>query len=578
LKRGLHSLLILVAALATGCAEDSDSTGSTSLPHAAPPAASAGGFRIAPPFRWADSASPEAAPAPLAVTPGASNGSVASPALEHGAFGLFPARQFRIATPGCTDCGAPAAVLWYFRNELAVVPRDAAGPSASSGRGASASSSRGASASASSAGSELPAVVWLGAPEIIDGAIVADDGSSLGSGGTELPLFIAPRLPANTAYADRSTLRFFAGRTVRARGATRIADGRAVFVARTLWPSDARIDVRRLEPRPLRGNELLATLVEGEWGGRSEGRFPARLLYERRGATRDWAGKAVLAFVLSGAQGDDDGSRAGHLAIGTGRFGLNGEWRDWLVDDFYPLEPPNPKGIVSAPVPMDNYLFDFNSGQLYYRPAYMLVAVLRDEAVAFSVQRALQSTMLRYYCRAFDFDLARHNSTALSIDPLRALGWRIPEAGPTSVLAALLAAPLVALAQGSVASGEAVYAGLAQEQTRLLPRVAFEALGDDLLSLLAQGGRPGGAATEFERRLIEDVEAVLFVRLPQVPSSRRVGTYPERSLIVYAARLLTDRGPYERPDSLAPEPIPHELAASCSEVSQERNPRAQPLR
>lgn len=516
--------------------------------------ASGGGFAVAPEFRWADSR-PEATPdASRRSAPrrGAEPPSMISPALEHGAFGLYPAREFRIPPIDCRDCGPPAAALWYFRDELIAVPR---------------ASADGDADARADAGAELPPLVWLGAPEVVDGATVANDGTALVKDGAELPLQIAAPLPSNTAYADRSTLRFFAGRSVRARGITRVENGRAVFVARTLWPSDARIDARRLDPRPLRRNELIATLIEAEWGGRTEDRFPARLLFERRGAPRDWAGKAVLAFVLSGAQGDDDGSRVGHLAIATGRFGANGEWRDWLVNDFYPLDDPSPKGILSAPVPIDDYLFDFNSGQLYYRPAYMLVAVLGDAGLAVSVQTALQQTMLRYYCRAFDFDLARHNSTALGIDSLRALGWRIPETGPTSVLAALLAAPLVALGERSVTSGEQLYAALTQEKTRLLPRVAFEALGEDLLTLVAQGGRPGDAATELERRLAADVDAVLFVRLPQVPSSRRVGTFPERSLLVYAARLLSDPGPYERPEKLEAVPFPAELAGSCNASS-----------
>lgn len=37
------------------------------------------------------------------------------------------------------------------------------------------------------------------------------------------------------------------------------------------------------------------------------------------------------------------------------------------------------KGILPAMVPMDNYLYDLNSGQSYYRPSYLLVLVLKQD-------------------------------------------------------------------------------------------------------------------------------------------------------------------------------------------------------
>lgn len=58
-----------------------------------------------------------------------------------------------------------------------------------------------------------------------------------------------------------------------------------------------------------------------------------------------------------------------------------------------------------------NYLLDFNCGQFYYRPGYMLVAVLRRPDVASDIHRALHQTMLAFYCREFTFDQASFNST-----------------------------------------------------------------------------------------------------------------------------------------------------------------------
>ena len=84
----------------------------------------------------------------------------------------------------------------------------------------------------------------------------------------------------------------------------------------------------------------------------------------------------MLAFIVNGAQGDDDEAHAGHFAIVTGRIADDGAIGDWLVNNFYTLDAESEKGIIAAPVPLDNYLADLNSGQAYYRPSHLLVAVL----------------------------------------------------------------------------------------------------------------------------------------------------------------------------------------------------------
>ena len=42
--------------------------------------------------------------------------------------------------------------------------------------------------------------------------------------------------------------------------------------------------------------------------------------------------------------------------------------------------------ILAAMLPLDNYLADVNSGQSWYRPSYMLVAVLRNDRAAYAYQ------------------------------------------------------------------------------------------------------------------------------------------------------------------------------------------------
>ena len=80
--------------------------------------------------------------------------------------------------------------------------------------------------------------------------------------------------------------------------------------------------------------------------------------------------------MVNGAQGDDDEAHGGHFALVTGRTQPDGAIGDWLVNNFYSLDIESEKGILAAPVPLDNYLADLNSGQGWYRPSYMLVAVL----------------------------------------------------------------------------------------------------------------------------------------------------------------------------------------------------------
>jgi len=465
---------------------------------------------------------------------------VADHALRDGRIGLFPTEQFELATGECADCGVPAAALWWFRDEVIAVPKRMQGGSSQRAVGP-------------------PAIVWLGSPQVIEGARLSEDARTVRAEGRSIPIALTPPLATNAAFADASTAQYFMGRPLTIRGAESSGSGGSRFVARTIFPEDERIDLGALRPAPLRPNELLGTMLEAQ----TDSRY--RMLYSR-GDPVGWAGRPVVAFVLSGAQGDDDGSRGGHVAVATGVLGERGEWGEWLVTNFYPLLEGNAKGIIPAALPLDNYLYDLNSGQLYYRPGYMLVAVLARPRAALAVQEALQDTLHALHCGEIEFDRARRNSTAMTIDPLRELGWRIPAVGPTSRIAGVAAAPFAALVRRSFRTAGSVYATFAAERTRLLPRVAFEVAGHDLLQLAQLGAGEDRDLTPFERMLAEDVEGVLFVRLPQVPSSRRFGTYPTPSLWAYGAGLISDPGGYEAaPEAEDPELPDDELRVTCAD-------------
>ncbi|HEX7765740.1 MAG TPA: hypothetical protein VF443_03445, partial [Nitrospira sp.] len=149
------------------------------------------------------------------------------------------------------------------------------------------------------------------------------------------------------------------------------------------------------------------------------------------------------------------------------------------------------------------------------------------------------------------------NCAGFSIDELRRLGWQIPLQGPSNRLKATAGYVYMAASDRSLASGLKVYRYFSEELTRLLPRVTFEAIGNDLLHLLQQSN-PRRVLTPFEQWLREDVEALLYVHIPQIPSSRAMGTSAVASLDEYQRRVPSDRSQWKTV-AVPPRPFPSEL-------------------
>jgi hypothetical protein len=460
-------------------------------------------------------------------------------------FGLFPAERF-VAVEGAKAEGlAPAAGVWHFREEWIAVPAPEREDENET--------------DAADALPPPPPLVWLAAPELIESARLEGDGRLLrrAGGGRPAVLDVVPPLPTNELYVDGSTFEFFGRRPVRIRGTSRSTAEGERFEARTIWPLDARIPWRTLEPEPVTEPESLADLVRAQVP-----ELPAaRLLWERpRDGPRDWAGRPVLALVLSGAQADSPGSAGGHIAVATGRLGADGEWADWLVNDVYPVATFGEKGIVSGPVPMDNYLTDLNSGQAMYRPVYVLVAVLGAPAAALDVQATFDEFFPLYWCRAIEYDRATNSSTRLSLDPLRALGWRIPPLGGTSRIKGALAAVVILVATLRPKLAREAWNFFTGERTDIFPRLALEAVAGDLLELVAE--TPPRPPAGLEARLRAETDGILFLRFPQIPSRRPTGTYPVASIREYRSRVgiggatRTDADP-------VPRPLPERLHDDC---------------
>jgi hypothetical protein len=432
-------------------------------------------------------------------------------ALSNERIGLLDADKMKLTSGKCTDCASSPQSLWFFQNEVIAAPTSVAMVA-----GVSPKLDRRADVKAwvttpEAAQLAYPTVTWIGAPQLMENATIAADGKHISSAnGTTYDFALVPKIATNLSYANEATTAYLSKRQVRVRGTLQIKEGKPTFVARTLWPADYTIDTQRLVARPLAQRQDLKSYVQDPANTR-DGAVTTRLIWERTpGAGRAAAGKPVMGIMLNGAQGDDDESLAGHFGIATGYFGKHGEWADWAMNNIYGLDSFSEKGIIAATVPMDNYLTDLNSGQQYYRPSYMLVAVLKNARTAVAYQGGIQRALNHFYRHDFVYGQSSGNCAGVSIDVLRDLGWHIPEEGPTSRLKALAAYAYVSATDRSLKSGRSMYDSLNEEQTRLLPAVAFEAAGWDLLELVGAAPGPKRTLSAYEQQLKDDVEGMGF--------------------------------------------------------------------
>lgn len=473
------------------------------------------------------------------------------------AYGLLPADNFRVTTGHRADRSLLPQAAWYFRDETIAVPkpglalagfapdltlvRDLAAWTASNPPGAAPG---------------YPPLVWLGSPQFIRDVALDPGGAKISTTHGELALQLAERLALNGAWFDAASIAFFCGRPVKIRGIYRAE----TFVARTFWPQDFRLPALPASGILAAGPAAIRDRVRAQPQGGARSPFAVESLWRRPGAPAVQAGQPLVGLMLNGAQGDDDEAHGGHFALMTGQVGSEGALDDLLVNNFYSLDSESEKGILAAPVPLDNYLGDLNSGQAWYRPSYMLVATLREARVAHDLQSALGRVYNHFYRHQFAYQHASANCAGISVVALRSIGWRVPVRGPESWLKAIPALPLIALRRRSLRQGKAVFDYLTEDRTRLYPAAAFEEMTADLLALArGQGRRP---ASDFERLLAADVQEIMLVRVPQFPSSRAWGDWPVESSVEYAARVPAD--PAQRKIiPVPPRPFPAELRDPC---------------
>ncbi len=477
----------------------------------------------------------------------------------HAAFGLYPASEFRLTDGRCTDCPTIPQALWYFRQETIAVPKPES-PIASFATGVSvADDLRGWLIDRDPiAAPEYPPLVWVAAPDVIAGAQLSADATEVNFSGGLLHASLVPKIALNRSYFDDSSAAFHCSRTIKIRG--QIADGSIVI--RTVWPEDFRLDPAPAA-QPLATNTprtlALRALMRSEPAGGATSPFAVSTLWQRDTA-RDPVppGRAVLGIMVNGAQGDDDEAHAGHFALVTGRTREDGAIGDWLVNNFYTLDSESEKGILAAPVPLDNYLADLNSGQGWYRPSHMLVAILADDRAPALVQAALNRVYNQFWRHQLAYRHATMNCTGISVDVLRSLGWDVPARGPTSRMIAAFGFPFFAVKERSIAKACVAFDYLTEDQTRLMPAAAFEEAGANLLSLCADasGGTPQFGP--LAQMLATDTEAIVFVRFPQFPSSRVFGDAPAVTPWEFHARVPAEPGLMQIVP-VPPRPFPAEL-------------------
>lgn len=494
-------------------------------------------------------------------------------------YGLFPVANFyqtKVPSEDCATEGASLTVtdvawhgeplaqaIWYFRGETIACPLPEM-PVAGFERHLSvwedlrqwvAKVTQGQALRVSVPASiQYPTLIWLGAPHFVESAHLLGEGERLHCSDGELALTLAPRLASNRAFFNADSLAFFQSRAFRLRGFRR--DGE--FEARTLWPCDWRLNLDAA-PEPITATPVaIRSWVRASTSLSGEG-FSTRVVWQRAPHTAAAAGRAgrpILGLMLNGAQGDDDEAHGGHFGLLTGRVGTRGEMHDWLMANFYTLDSESEKGILSAMLPLDNYLADLNSGQSWYRPSWLLVATLREERATMRISSALARVFSQFYRHQFAYRHATDNCAGISLSVLRTLGWQVPTLGVSSRLKAFLAMIVVSLQQRSLAKGRAMFDYFSEERTRLFPALAFEQAGADLLQLAL--GRVDRQLTPFEAMLRDDIEEIRLVHLPQLPSSRVAGSFPVTSIDEYQARVPKDPQA-QQIIPVAPRPFPSAL-------------------
>ncbi|WP_036265990.1 hypothetical protein [Methylobacillus glycogenes] len=512
----------------------------------------------------------------LTVSTACTAWSAEHPASSAQWLGLYPAQAFHTVPADCTSCGILPQAAWYFEHDLLSVALDQNSITAFTAALTAQEDVR-QSAQLPVTEKPLPPLIWRGIAERLQAVqlqaspapAVSDQANSapanlLDKGrlpdGSVIDLQVVPKIPTNLSYLDQTSWAFYRQRPLALGGQTK---EQGEFTIRTIWPMDFKLE-QQTSASPLQDGETLQTLVRQSHGG-AQSPYHSRILWQRQPASSPWQDKPALGIMLNGAQGDDDEAHGGHFAVLTGRVGEDGDWSQWLVNNFYNLDAYGEKGIIAAITPAENYLFDLNSGQSFYRPSYMLVAILKNAEAAQRYQTAINRVFQHFYRHDIVYHHSAANCAGLNIDTLRTLGWNIPTRGHAGYMQAIAAWFYVAVTQQDLTAARQLYDYLTQESTRLYPAVAFDAIGHDLLNLVA--GKLDRPLSAYERDLADQIEALVYVHIPQIPSERAFGQAPVYSFAEYLAQAPAERKDWKIIPT-TPRPFPPELRDGASPTVQ----------
>jgi hypothetical protein len=173
-----------------------------------------------------------------------------------------------------------------------------------------------------------------------------------------------------------------------------------------------------------------------------------------------------------------------------------------------------------------------------------------------TIQAASNRVYQHFYRNDFVYAHATNNCAGISVDVLHKLGWKVPQSGSESVLKASAAYWYIAAQERSLTKGRAIYDYLNTEMTRLFPAVAFDAIGNDMLNI-AHTSSTATLSGDMQN-MAGQLEAIYFVRIPQLPSSRADGLAPVYSFEQYQQQAPADRSQWKI-IPVTPNPLPDHL-------------------
>lgn len=363
--------------------------------------------------------------------------------------------------------------------------------------------------------------IWQKGDAVINGTL-AEDGKSILTENKIYQFKPTEKIPTNLSYYNEKSVKFFAKKQVIVKGDIK----KDTLIADSIWPTEYSFNNNLT---PVQNPVSVKQLVQNE----KINSFEPQLLWSKDNKPVSLQNKPVVAFILNGAQGDDDEAHGGHFAIATGNIDKNGQFNNLLVNNFYGINSFSEKGIISSRVPLDLYQADLNSGQSWYRPSYMLFAVLKNDKLSNLYQQSINHKFSEFYQHHFEYNHALANCSGINVDTLRGLGWNIPKQGVESYIKGIGAIPYVTLTD-SFESAKKGSNYMMSEKTDLYPFVAFDAISQDLLGRIAKGQN---LTSQFERQFAENLEAIIYVKIPQFPSSRSFGLAPIYSFDEYMKRV-----------------------------------------